>query len=108
MSKKENIDYEALFEHQLKSLKLTGWVREYIFHPTRKWRLDFYHDEKKIAVEIEGAIWVGGRHVTPQGYLNDMEKYNAAQMMGISVIRFGTHMIKNGEAIAQIERFLNE
>ena len=30
-------------------------VREYIFHPKRKWRFDFYFPERKLAVEIEGG-----------------------------------------------------
>jgi len=62
-------------------------VPEYRFHPTRKWRFDYAFVEYKIALEVEGGIWSGGRHTTPEGFYNDMEKYNKAACMGWRVLR---------------------
>ena len=63
-------------------------VKEYRFHPTRKWRFDYAIPALKIAVECDGGVWTGGRHVRPQGYLRDMEKFNAAAELGWIVLKF--------------------
>jgi very-short-patch-repair endonuclease len=65
-------------------------VKEYKFHPLRKWRFDYAIIELKIAVEQEGAIWTNGRHTRPAGFINDMEKYNTATALGWKVIRIAT------------------
>ncbi|MDR3328182.1 MAG: hypothetical protein LBT04_08750, partial [Prevotellaceae bacterium] len=57
-------------------------VKEYTFHPTRKWRFDYAIPEHKIAIEVEGGIWTGGRHTSSKGFLGDMEKYNAGTLLG--------------------------
>ena len=65
----------------------TECVKEYKFHPTRRWRFDYAIPEHKIALEVEGGVWTGGRHTSPKGFLNDMEKYNTATLMGWRVFR---------------------
>ncbi len=60
---------------------------EYKFHPTRKWRADFYHQASNSLIEIEGGTRNGGRHVRPGGYSGDVEKYNAAAALGFNVQR---------------------
>lgn len=62
-------------------------VKEFKFHPTRKWRFDYAMPAHKIAIEVEGGVWTGGRHTSPKGFLNDMEKYNTATLMGWRVFR---------------------
>lgn len=62
-------------------------VKEFKFHPTRKWRFDYAIPAHKIAIEVEGGVWTGGRHTSPKGFLNDMEKYNTATLMGWRVFR---------------------
>lgn len=62
-------------------------VKEHKFHPTRKWRFDYAIPSHKIAVEVEGGVWTGGRHTSPKGFLGDMEKYNTATVMGWRVLR---------------------
>jgi very-short-patch-repair endonuclease len=64
--------------------------REYRFHPTRKWRFDYAHLGAKVAIELNGGVWSGGRHVRGAGYLRDREKVNAAQIMGWRVFEIGT------------------
>ena len=92
---------------QLKALKIE-FEREFKFHPKRKWRADFHLVEKMILVEVEGGIWSGGRHTRGKGYLGDMEKYNAATVMGYRVIRFSTEQVKSGLAIQQIETMVGD
>ena len=62
-------------------------VKEYKFHPKRRWRFDYAIPDHKIALEVEGGVWTGGRHIRAQGFLGDMEKYNTATLMGWRVFR---------------------
>ena len=63
-------------------------VREYKFHPVRKWRFDYAIPQYKIAIEIDGGVWNYGRHNRAAGYMADMEKFNAAAQMGWLVLKF--------------------
>ncbi|MFV5503637.1 DUF559 domain-containing protein [Acinetobacter sp. 226] len=91
----------------LRALKI-DFEQEFKFHPERKWKADFHLVGKKILVEVEGGIWSGGRHTRGKGYIGDMEKYNAATMMGYQVIRFSTEQVKSGLAIQQIEKMVGD
>lgn len=82
--------------------------REYRFHPTRKWRLDFAWPDRKLAVEIEGGVWTGGRHTRPQGFIEDCRKYNALSLAGWRLLRFSGEMVRSGEAIDLVEEVFNE
>jgi len=68
--------------------------REFYFHPTRKWRFDYAFPSQKVAVEIECGVWLQtekGRskgHAHPKRFFQDMEKYNAAAVLGWRVLRF--------------------
>lgn len=72
--------------------------REVKFHPERKWRFDFVVD-KAIAIEVEGGIFTQGRHTRGKGYINDMQKYNAALTQGWRVLRYATGQINNNVII---------
>jgi very-short-patch-repair endonuclease len=100
-------EFEAKLARELKTLKIE-FEQEFEFHPKRKWRADFHLVDKKILVEVEGGIWTGGRHTRGKGYLGDLEKYNAATMMGFQVIRFSTDQVKSGLAIQQIEKMVGD
>lgn len=63
-------------------------VREYRFHPTRQWRFDYAIPDLRIAIEIDGGIWINGRHNRASGYLGDMEKFNTAATLGWVVLKF--------------------
>lgn len=97
---------EDTFEFQLKALKLLDYKREFIFHPTRKWRFDFCFVANKLAIELHGAIYTQGRHARGAGIEGDMVKINAAQELGYDVLCFSAGMVKSGEAAAQVERML--
>ena len=105
--KKERVvgEGEAILSQHLRTLKIE-FEQEFKFHPTRKWRADFHLKDKKILVEVEGGIWSNGRHTRGKGYLGDLDKYNAATMMGYQVIRFSTEQVKSGSAIEQIFKLI--
>ncbi len=79
-------------------------VPEYRFHSTRKWRFDYAFVEQKIALEVEGAIWTGGRHTRGKGFANDMIKYNAAGAMGWIVLRCQPSDLLRTETIETIRQ----
>lgn len=80
--------------------------REYRFHPERKWRADFFI-EPDILVEIEGGVFIQGRHNRGASMVADMDKYNAATIRGYRVFRFepGKH-VSTGLAVELITRAL--
>ena len=81
-----------------KALSLTPET-EYRFHETRKWRFDYALPDKKIAVEYEGLFSAKSRHTSIKGFLGDVEKYNAATMLGWRVLRLTAVNIKDGSAL---------
>jgi very-short-patch-repair endonuclease len=102
----KSIPEEVLAAH-LRALGLEPFCREYRFHPTRQWRLDFAWPDHMLAVEIEGGIHSRGRHVRPAGFANDIDKYNAAAVAGWSVLRFTPAMVRQGKAARMIEEVLH-
>lgn len=97
---------EVTLATHLRGCKI-NFEQEYKFHPDRKWRADFFITGTNILIEVEGGIWSGGRHTRGKGFIADMEKYNAAAVMGFKVLRFDTQQVKSGLAIKQIENLVN-
>ena len=90
----------------------------------RQWKFDFAFPEYMVAVEIEGLVSrelfelkrgkppkrvlvCYGRHATLGGIEEDMVKYNAAALLGWTVLRFNQKPIKKGEACDQTIRVLH-
>jgi hypothetical protein len=85
---------------------LPDLVPEYRFHPKRKWRFDFAWPASRIAVEINGGVWVQGRHNRGKGYLADLEKMNAAQAAGWRVGQFTPQ--QTAEMVAWLEEVFGD
>jgi len=54
----------------------------------RMWRFDFAWPSHKVAVEIDGGIFIRGRHVDPMGGHDDRTKHNYATALGWLVLRY--------------------
>jgi len=67
--------------------------KEFRFHGGRKWRFDRALVREKIAFEIEGGTWSGGRHTSGIGFRNDCEKDNCALALGWRVFRLTSEMV---------------
>lgn len=63
------------------------YQKEYKFSE-RKFRFDYALPDYKIAIEIEGGVWIRGRHNRALGYKRDLEKYNLATTMGWRILRY--------------------
>jgi len=78
--------------HLLDELKAAGLPlpeKEFMFAKSigRQWRFDYAWPEQKLALEVEGGVWMEGRHVRGSGFIEDMNKYNCAAAMGWFVVR---------------------
>lgn len=76
--------------------------------PERLYRSDFAWPEQRVLVEVEGAIWAGGKsgHNSGTGITRDCEKANLATLRGWRTLRFVEKHIKSGEAVRVIREAL--
>ena len=79
---------------------------EYRFHPTRLWRIDVAFPAQKVAVEIDGGIWTGGRHSRGVGITADCEKVCALAMAGWRFLRVTPQLVKTGQAAQWVRETL--
>lgn len=88
-------------------------VREFRFHPVRGWRADFAWPEHKLLLEIEGGIWLqttghhGKGHAHPERFESDVDKYNAAALLGYWVLRATARTLDDGNMIADLLQFFS-
>ena len=94
------------FRLQLKAYKVPSPVKEYKFHPDRKWRFDDCWPVQQVAIEYHGGIYTNGRHVRGKGFEADREKMNEAQLRGWTVIEVTSHHISTLAALKWLMRAL--
>lgn len=97
-------DAEAALLFQMAAVGLPAPVSELVFAPPRRWRFDFAWPERRIAVEVEGGTWSGGRHSSGVGFERDCVKYNEAALLGWTVLRVTSNMVRDGRALEVVER----
>jgi very-short-patch-repair endonuclease len=98
-------ELEETFSGQLRILGCDpAPTREHLFAaPARRWRFDFAWPELKLAVEIEGGIWMPlSRHTWASTFVKDAEKYNAAAAMGWRVLRYDTKAVDDWQAALEV------
>lgn len=57
-------------------------VFEYRFHDKRKWRIDVAWPDHRLGLEVQGGIFVQGRHSRGASLLKEWEKLNTGSAMG--------------------------
>lgn len=106
---------EELFAFQCRAYKLPQPAAQYRIvspqgrTPTGKpktWIFDFAFLSHALLVEIDGGIWIQGAHAHPVDITRNMAKQNDAVLLGWAVLRFTPAQVKNGEAIAFVQRAL--
>jgi len=95
---------------QLRITGISGWVREYQFHDTRKWRIDVAFPANLLAIECEGFSRGGtaGRHQRPQGFMQDCEKYAALAIAGWRLIRAERTQINDYTCLGWVQAYIAE
>lgn len=68
--------------------------------------MDYAWPQWKIALEVEGAVWVQGRHTRGSGFVKDMEKYNAAAVLGWRVVRCTPQTVTSAATIEMLRKLL--
>ena len=90
-----------------RALKLAEPEAEYRFHPVRKWRFDYAWPAQKLALEVQGAIFINGRHTRGAALLKEHEKLNTAAALGWRVLFVTPKQVANGEAMQFVEQALH-
>lgn len=83
MAKQSYLERE--FELMLRTANLSGYEREYKFHPVRKWRIDFAWVLERLAVEVDGGVRTG--HARFDNALREAEKAEALLLAGWTLYR---------------------
>ena len=61
---------------------LPACYAEFQFHPKRKWRFDFAFPMHELAIEVQGGLFMQGRHNRGAALLLEHEKLNEAAAHG--------------------------
>jgi rRNA maturation protein Nop10 len=92
LSQKDKLTYDFLYLiDQRNPVWLSEMTPEFIFdeRPTKRlWRVDFVIKDLRIAIELEGGVWTGGRHTRGSGFIEDCDKYNELALQGWLLLRF--------------------
>jgi hypothetical protein len=91
---------------QIGMAKLKAPVRELKAIPGRRFRFDLAWPDEKLACEIQGAVWTGGRHTRGAGAESDAEKFSLAVLEGWRVLVVCKVHIRSGQALQWIESAL--
>lgn len=97
---------KGLFLTLLRGRKIPAPVIEYRFAEPRKFRFDYCWPAEKLALEVEGGVWTGGRHTRGAGFLKDMEKYNLATLRGYRILRVTPDTLCTSETIEMLREAL--
>ena len=95
-----------VFQRLCGAKALPSPLAEYRFHPTRKWRFDYAFPRARVAVEVEGGVFTQGRHTRGAGFRKDMEKYNAALVLGWRVLRVEPKQLCTGYTMELLQQIL--
>lgn len=91
---------------QMKVAGLPEPVREFMALKGRRYRWDFAFEAARLLVEVQGGTWNGGKHGRGSGIAKDAEKLAEATLAGWRVLVCTPDQIRNGKALAWIQRAL--
>lgn len=99
-----------IFSQFCKTMGLPAPVAEHRFDvpmpgtKARMWRFDYAFPDFRVAVEVEGGGWIGGRHTSGKGFAADLEKYSEAAAQGWLIIRCAPSNLLTLTTIDRIKR----
>jgi len=97
-------DYFAL---QLQAVGIE-YDREVKVIEGRRFAFDFRIKGTQVLAELQGGTWLPNKtgHSTGTGIKRDCVKLNLAQLAGWKVLHFTSDMVRDGEALATVERMI--
>ena len=97
---------QTLFLAACLAWKLPAPEPEYKFMPTRRWRLDFAWIDFDLGLEIQGGLFIKGRHTRGAALKKEYEKLNALCCLGWRVLYVLPEQVESGEAFALVKEAL--
>lgn len=97
---------EDLLDAQLRSIGYTGYVRQAVLVPGRRFRHDFYFPEARLCVEVQGGLWLPKGAHTGGAQEKDYEKSALTLLQGIQTLFVSGRHVRQGTALAWIEALL--
>lgn len=101
-------DYADSVAFHVKAMRLPDPVREFRFHPTRRWRFDLAWPQALVALEIHGGEFIQGKHNRGLGMAKDFEKLNTAQLDGWLVLHCTGAQVRSGYALTLLTELFTE
>jgi len=96
---------EDEMDRQLREAGITDFERNVKFIPGRRFEADFYWPHLKLALEVDGGIWLPkGGHTSGEGYTKDRERDIEALLHGIITVRVTSTQVNNGYAIEKFKK----
>lgn len=90
-------------------LELIGFVPEFKFHPTRRWRWDWAYPDPNVLVAVEYHGFVAANrgygnvgHTSINSMARDAEKATEGQLLGWIVITVNAKTVADGKAWAWV------
>lgn len=108
---KGRVDLADVLLGQLTALGMPIPVRDHVFHPVRRWKMDLAWLEFMVSCEVDGNEWAQtngtkGRHGGAKGMQSDCEKQNEALLLGWKPYRFTGSQVRSGYAVGILEKAL--
>ena len=92
---------------QLTAAGVLAPERELRLVPRRKFRVDLAWPAARLAVEVDGGAFIGGRHTSGAGFTRDAEKSNLLVLGGWRVLHVTAPQIRDGSAVRWIRQALD-
>ena len=84
-----------------------GWpepVAEVALIPGRRFRCDLVWESARTVVEVNGGVFIGGRHSRGMGQIKDWEKLNELALDGWKVIQVSPRQVQDGTLTGLLAR----
>lgn len=101
-----NSELELMLLTRLEREGLPLGLPQYPVVTGRQFKFDRAWPEQRVAVEIQGGLWVNGAHSRGSGVERDCLKLSMAAALGWRVLPISKQMIKSGEAVNLIAQAL--
>lgn len=99
-----SLEQELLW--QIRMAKVLEPVGQLRFAKPRRFAFDMAWPDRKLALEVNGAVWTQGRHTRGAGAESDAEKLSLAAIHGWRVLVVCAKHIRSGQALNWIEQAL--
>lgn len=99
-------DPQTRFRWLCKASGLPMPTVEHRFAPPRRWRWDYCWEPEKVALEVDGGLFVGGAHVRGARILKTHEKLNTAAALGWRVLYCTPQSLHSEETLTLVRQAL--